>query len=130
MPYFKTTHNILINRNYDELWSEEWLNHNHLTLPPFEKWDYKRQLTIEDVDIWEVLYEAGGGFGVYASWNPYAEFYMIVPDWQMIENGIGIEIFYGKNAQNSLKERLNQYRIPYQSNKIWVEPEDMWLYTD
>jgi hypothetical protein len=130
MPYFKTTHNILVDSNYDELWSQEWMNYNHLTLPPSEKWDYKRELKIEDVDIWEVLYEAGGGFGVYAAWQPYAEFYMIVPDWQMIQNGIGIETFYGKNSQNVLKQRLNKYKIPYQNNKIWIDPKDMWLYTD
>ena len=38
-------------------------------------------MQIEDVDLWEVIYEQGGSVGVYASYNPFAEFYMIRVGW-------------------------------------------------
>ena len=77
MPFFKTTYNILTKPWEDEAWDDNWMNSDTLILPPKKDWDYKRELTIEDVSLWEVIYQQGGGLALYASWDPYAEFYLI-----------------------------------------------------
>ena len=85
---------------------------------------------IEDVDIWEVIHEQGGGVGVYASWSPYAEFYLIRTGWWNEEKGYGIETYYGPQAQKIVQQRMKDLNIPHILNKVWVEPDDMWLYED
>ena len=127
MPFFKTTKNILQTPWEDDLWNDNWMDSDKVYLPPKIDWDYSRELKIEDVDIWEVLHQQGGGLGVYAAWMPYAEFYMITL------NGLNtipdrIETYYGSQASESVIKRCKDLKIPININKIWVEPEDMWLY--
>ena len=69
---FKTTQNIF--KDFEEYFDPNWMDSNSLILPPKKEWDYKRPMQIEDVDLWEVIYEQGGAVGVYASYNPFAEF--------------------------------------------------------
>jgi hypothetical protein len=127
MPIFKTTKNILSLRWEDELFNPNWMDSDKLVLPPKIDWDYSRDLTIEDVDIWEVLYEQGGGLGIYASWLPYAEFYMItLPLLNVIPNRI--ETYYGPEANKKVYQRAKDFGINLAINQIWVEPEEMWLY--
>lgn len=124
MPIFKTTQNIFYTPWEDELFDENWMDSNTLILPPTKVWDYSRELKIEDIDVWEVLYEGGGGFGVYAAWEPYAEFYIIKNGWQS-----EIEVFYGKKASERVYKRCVELEIPVFLKKVWVEPENMWLYS-
>ena len=81
MPFFKTTYNILVRPGEDELFDPNWMNSDKMILPPKKDWDYSRELQIEDIHIWEVLYEASGGIGIYAAWDPFAEFYMFTTGW-------------------------------------------------
>lgn len=137
MPTFKTTYNILVKQDEDELFDENWMDSNKLVLPPQSKWDYKREMQIEDVDIWEVIYESSGGVCVYAAWSPYAEFYLITTGnnnfLRMINNvpyGDRIwETFYGKNANIHVMKRMKDLNIPFNINKKWVDEDDMWLYS-
>jgi hypothetical protein len=127
MPFFKTTKNILTIRWEDELFDPNWMDSDKLVLPPKVDWDYSRELKIEDVDIWEVLYEQGGGLGFYAAWSPYAEFYMItLPLLNVIPNRI--ETYYGPLASEKVYNRAKDFNINLVKNKIWVEEEDMWLF--
>lgn len=114
MPFFKSTYNILKNQDEDEVFNPNWMDSDKLILPSFVPWDYKRELQIEDIDIWEVVYERGGGTGVYAAWDPYAEFYMVVINEK-------IETFYGKNVEKRVMNYLDHYNIPYPKNKKWVD---------
>jgi hypothetical protein len=123
---FKSTHNIF--KDFGEIIDPNWANLDKVSLPPKTNWDYSREMKVEDVDIWEVIYEKGGGFGVYASWSPYAEFYMIRVGWQKESQGYGAETYYGPNAESQVHKRMKDLRIPVVTNKIWVEPSDMWLY--
>lgn len=127
MPRFKSTQNIF--KDLAEIFDENWMDHNILQLPQKFDWDYSRQLQIEDIDIWEIIYEQGGGVGVYAAWSPYAEFYLIKTGWYLESLGQGIETYYGPGAMNKVIKRCQELNIPLSINKIWVEPEDMWLYT-
>jgi len=99
------------------------MDSNTLQLPPKKDWDYSRELTIEEVDIWEVIWEASGGQGLYASWSPYAEFYLLNINGQ-------INTLYGPNSQKELIKTIKELNLPISINKIWVEPEDMWLYSE
>jgi hypothetical protein len=139
MPIFKTTFNIFKRPDQDELFDPNWMNSDKLKLPPGGQddpkaaWDYNREMTIDDVDIWEVLYEASGGIGVYAAWMPYAEFYMITTGWRPREiwqyvNDKIVETYYGPMAENNMYQRACQLGIPLPVHQKWVDPEDMWLY--
>lgn len=107
MPQFKSTHNILKDFG-DEVWRDNNMDSNKVILPPTYDWSYDRILEFEDVDIWEVIIERGGGVAVYASWCPYAEYYIIRHNW-----GQDLEAFYGRSVQDQVKLRLDELKIPY-----------------
>jgi hypothetical protein len=122
VPIFRTTYNILKDPSQGDIFDENWMNFDTIQTPPKRNWDYAREMQIEDVDVWEVISEGGKGIGIYASWSPYAEFYMVT-------NGLDrIETFYGVGAQKRLKRYLDSLGIRYPQNTIWVDPEDMYLY--
>ncbi len=135
MPIFKTTLNILKIVDADELHDRNWMDSDTLQLPPGGpdnpklKWDYSREMTVDDVDIWEVLYEASGGIGVYAAWLPYAEFYMITTGCipKTINDRI-IETYYGPNSQKQVYARATELGIPLTVNTVWIEEDDVWLH--
>jgi hypothetical protein len=68
---FKLTSEI-VNQNWDDSFSK--------SIPPpiTEQWHDQREITIEDVSIWEQIYRQSGNFGIYAAYSPYTEFYIIV----------------------------------------------------
>lgn len=127
MPQFKTTKNIFKTPWEDELYNENWMDSNKIILPPNKQWDYSRELKIEDVEIWEVLFYQGGGLGLYASWEPYAEFYLITLHNFAIRNN-AIETYYGKGAQLAVKKRCKELNIFIKTQDFWVDDKDMWLY--
>ena len=116
---FRSTSDIF--KDKSEIFSYKDVNNVIDALPESKIWDYSREMQIEDVDIWEVIYENINNNGIYASWLPYAEFYMI------IEDGI-VETFYGPGSQSKIKSFIKQKNIPLGFNKIWVDTDDMWLY--
>lgn len=124
MPFFKTTYNILIKPDEDELFDPNWMDSDTIFLPPKTNWDYARELKIEDVSIWEQIYASPGYFELYASWDPYAEFYMII--WPRKK----IQTFYGQGALEQVKKLVLENNIPVSFHPTWVEPEDMWLYEE
>jgi hypothetical protein len=140
MPIFKSTYNIFKRPDQDEVFDPNWMDSNKLILPPSTPWDYSREMKIEDVDIWEVLYEASMGIGIYVSWQPYAEFYLICTG---IDNKTGpkwidaflswdkiYETYYGPNAERHVYLRAKELGIDLSIYKVWVEPEEMWLHQD
>lgn len=138
MPIYKTTYNILVKVDECELYNRNWDDSDQIYIPPTEDWDYKREMTVDDVDIWEVLYESTGGIGVYAAQSPYAEFYMITSGFDETQparwiNGHPyghkiVETFYGPGSQKKVFLRARELSIPLGTYKEWVEPEDMWLH--
>lgn len=127
MPFFKSTYNILKKSDEDEVFDPNWMDSDTLILPPKTNWDYAREMQIEDVNIWEVIYEQGGGLGLYAAWDPYAEFYMITGHHHKILSN-KLEFYYGKNAGQIVYKRCKELGIPVFLNQVWVEKDDMWLY--
>lgn len=104
MPIFKTNKDIFKTNE------EEAVNYNlgndYLILPPSPLWDNSRELQIEDIDIWEVIYQSGGGNGLYAAWCPYAKFFMHIYNNQ-------VETYYGEVAEKRLEQRLKDLKISY-----------------
>lgn len=129
MPMFKSTRDIFKTPDQDEVWDYGWAHDPIYGLPPRIDWDYSRELKIEDVDIWEVIGDYGGGLGVYAAWMPYAEFYMIRRQW-MDEPGWGVETYYGPGALKKVIKRMKELNLPFSLNDYWVDKNDMWLYQD
>ena len=127
MPIFKTKDNLF--KNFSEYFDPNWMNSDKVILPPSTPWDYSRELQIDDVDIWEVICEGYENYGVYAAWLPYAEFYLLLPTEYLRSKGHNIETYYGPKAQEYLKKKMKSLGIPIPKNKIWIEPDDMWLYS-
>jgi hypothetical protein len=131
----KTTYNIFNEVYNDELQNTKFQNAGGLgsnIIPP--EWDYSREMKIEDVDLWEVLAYEGGGAGVFASFWPFAEFYMITlghrHDGHLFAKDKKFELFYGPNASKRVYKRARQLGILMWVKKTWVDDDEMWLYTD
>jgi hypothetical protein len=118
---FKTTYNIF--NDQKEYFNPNWMDSDTVILPPNPPWDYSRELQLEDVDIWEVVWEGAGNWGVYASWSPYAEFYLVCKGLEG-----GIETFYGKKANEKVFKRMKELNIEVTKKSLWVEDSNMWLY--
>jgi len=133
MPFFKSTYNILKTPWEDEVFEPKWFESNKLILPPGgpddpkHKWDYKRPMVIEDVDIWEQIYYQGGGLGLYAAWCPYAEFYMITHHLVLYKKN-AVETYYGPGAEEEAYKRALQLGMPIRKNQVWVEDDELWLH--
>lgn len=129
MPQFRSTKDILTDLERNELYNENNYDSNTAWLPVTKEWDYKRELTIDDVDIWEVIHEASGGLGIYASYVPWAEFYMVCSG---LKPGDGrdpyIETYYGPGAQQKVADKAQQLGLPIGWFKTWVPEEESWLY--
>ena len=121
MPFWRTTVNIFT--DLGEHFDENWMNSNKLIMPPNTPWDYKRELKIEDVNLWEEILFNPNGIGVWASWDPYAEFYMIT------QKKGAVETFYGAAASQKVYKRAQELGANLRLVKGWVEPENMWLHT-
>jgi len=122
MPFWRTTHNIFKAPWESDYFDPNWMNYNTIQTPPKTNWDYKREMTIEDVNLWEEIAFNPSGIGVYAAWDPYAEFYMIT---NMRDT---IETFYGPEAAKKVYHRAKELGQPLNVNKVWVDDEDLWLH--
>jgi len=113
MIKLKTTHEILTMP-----WKE-----STTTMPAGSKippaWPNDQAPQIADIHFWEELYYEPGNIGVYVSWSPFVEFYMIAYNLFANQNG-GIETFYGPTAATEVSEKLSKLRINLPTNKIWV----------
>jgi len=127
VPFFKSTYNIFTKPDEDEVFDPNWFDTPFMQLPPSRPWDYKRDITIEDVDIWEQIYFQGGGLGLYVSWSPFAEFYLITHHGFRYKPN-SIETYYGPLAAEKAGKRAIELGMPINFKKVWVDDSDMWLY--
>ena len=127
MPFFKTNKDIFIEPWNEEVFEENWSNYDKPFYPETLEWDYSRELSISDIEIWEQIYYESGNRGVYAAYRPYAEFYMIT-NYTPIGTTIGVETYYGNNARKKVYKRAAQLGMPIAVKKVWVDPQDMWKY--
>lgn len=112
--FFKSTQQML-----HDVWEyyEETDNIPRKKLPP--AWTEQRDITIDDVVIWECLFYEPGNVGVYVSWSPYAEFYAIV--YALFSNtDVGIKTFYGKDAYAEVLSELKKLDIELPVNTVYT----------
>jgi hypothetical protein len=126
MPRFKTTKDIFVTKG--EYFNENWMDSNTVMVPPNQKWTYEREMHIEDVDLWEIIYERSGGVGVYASYDPLAEFYMICTGWDKDGRTPIPEVYYGPGAEMAVRKRMIELNMTYGLRQHWVDDNDIWLY--
>lgn len=107
MPTFKNTQDILSNP-WQEKFSEETARYPYI--PKSLAWDQNIEMTVSDVVLWEQLYYEPGNVGVYAAYNPYAEFYLITYNL-FFETELKFETFYGENAAQQCFDRTTELGI-------------------
>jgi len=131
MHQYKSTFNILTRPDEDEVFETKWMDYPWISDPPTKDWDYKREMKIEDVDVWEVLAEHSGGIGVYAAWAPYAEFYMVTTGFKprtIMDRKI--ETYYGPGSQDKVFKRAKELGLDLKVHSTWVENESVWQFKD
>lgn len=90
-------------------------------------WDYDNPINLEDVNLWEELYFQMGNVGIYAAYDPYVEFYIIV--YNLFANlECGIEKFYGFGANKQVWERAKKLGIDLPVETVWVSKKEFPLY--
>lgn len=143
MPAFKTTNEIFYHSDqqdkYENAFSsielgEDYNFVNPRELPKETLWEYKRNMQISDVLIWEQIAYGSGGIGVYASYLPFAEFYLFTSD-----TANKITTFYDKSKQNNANLILENFLIlnkihqwgmlPYKLNTN-IDPSDVVIMSD
>ena len=116
MLIIRSTHDILT-----QPWKLDFSNYTQPTnakIPP--GWDQDREITVDDVAFWEQIYHTPGSLGIYASWSPYAEFYMIVYNlFSHLDQGI--QTFVGPDAAEQVSRQAAVFGIDLTQKKIWVE---------
>jgi hypothetical protein len=131
MPQFRTTADIFTNIARNEIYDDPSFDPERTPIPWFKEWDYKRELRLEDVDIWEVIAEASGGKGLYASHLPYAEFYLLTTglDTAVEYRKPFFETFYGANAQLKAAKAAINIGLKISFFNTWIPPHEAWLFT-
>jgi hypothetical protein len=124
MPRWKTTEQILNLSKDGEIFDENWMNYDSIYQYISEplKWKQNYKIKFENVDIWEVIAEISGPIGIYAAWQPYAPYFVAIKNWSIDEE------FWGIKGEKMLCQYMINHGMNININKIWVEPEDMWLY--
>lgn len=105
-------------------WSTEYTLGDYDPLP---QWDYTNRIKFNDVMLWEEIFYQPGHIGVYASYQPYAEFYIIVYD--LFKSNINtIEEFYGKEASMRAANRCKEIGVELDQKLLYVDPLNKWIY--
>lgn len=121
--YYRTTQEIF-DDSINRIDKNKYLTKD-MFIPKKYYWDHSREPNIEDIDLWEVIYERGGGVGVYGAFIPYCEYYMICLGWNIKDSAYKVETFYGENAMNSVYKRCKELLIPLTLNEYWVDNEEI-----
>lgn len=124
MPRWKTTEQLLHLSKDGEFFDENWMNYNSIYqyMPKQIKWKEDHLIKFEDVDIWEVIVEVSGPIGIYAAWQPYAPYFVIMKNWSIEQE------FWGIEGEKQLYQYMIDNGINMPLNQIWVDEEDMPLY--
>lgn len=99
MPFYRSNLGIFFNKTY-------------LQDPPIQSLVFEK-IKFEDVNAWEILHEEIEDkeiiLGIYASHDPYGDFYIIKNKQQVIE-------FFGDTAKDEIEQYLQDNKIDYRIN--------------
>lgn len=113
-PAFRTLNDITKSG-----WEEPIFDPNSILLPSKTSWNNDKDISIEDVKVWEQIYFHKGTVGIYAAWDPYADFYIIVYNL-FLGNELSIEEFKGLDAENQVFSKAKDLGIDLPLNRLWV----------
>lgn len=115
MPRFKTKYNVF--ENNDELYSEAIAKENGIYIPETWNWDGASQPSVDDVVIWECLFEQSGASGIYVAWAPFEEFYIVT------ERRVVVKEFFGASAKALVDKYCvtNGIPVPVRYNKYKIK---------
>lgn len=119
MPNYATTEQI-----FKTSWAVDYTPGEFEPLP---QWHYVRPLKIEEVSLWEEIFYQPGHIGIYASYQPYAEMYIIVYDLFKHKQET-TEIFYGKDAATRVSNRAYELGVKLETNPLYVDSRNIWMF--
>lgn len=124
MPRWKSTEQIINLSKDGELFDENWMNYHSIYhyMPNPTKWKENRLIKFEDVDIWEVIAEITGPISIYAAWQPYAPYFVVIKNWTIEKE------FWGTEGEQRLHQYMINHGINISLNQLWVDEEDISLY--
>ena len=80
------------------------------------KWYPDCDLNFEDVTSWEEIFYQPGLIGVYVSWDPYEEYYILVHNLHLDRKHI--EIYKGNDGVEELVDRCRSIGVTLPEIKI------------
>lgn len=114
IPAFRTLSDII-----DSPWEDPIFDPTSSLLPPKNSWNKEQEISLDDVKIWEQIYFHKGTVGIYAAWDPYDNYYIIIYNL-FASTKSTIEEFRGKDAENQVLERAKDLGIDLPLNRMWV----------
>jgi len=86
-------------------------------VPP--AWPNEKDISIQDVIVWEQIYHQPGNIGIYVAWSPYAEFYLVAYDL-FTKTSAGLETFIGPDAVVQVQKIASKLNITLPENRIQI----------
>jgi len=106
----------IFNNSIEETFDVEWFNKNPYGLPENPKHNEENILSVDDVFLWEAIYEANP-YRVYAAWNPFHDTYLIIDQSKYM-------LISGKFWKQDLEEALLEIGLPKSLHRAsWVSPD-------
>lgn len=88
-------------------------------IPALSDWHYTNKISIDKINWWEQIYFQPGNLGIYAAFDPYVEYFIIVP-YFFVDC---LESYYGSKASESVYQKAKEIGIDLKTNKVWIPLE-------
>jgi hypothetical protein len=111
----------MILRTFSEILSNPWNNIQPRKITP-QRMPFRSATTelscIDDINLWEEIYYNSGTIGVYAAWDPYEDFYIIVHNLHLDKNYI--ETYTGSTAVDAIINRCQEFGIDLNISESFI----------
>ena len=105
----------------NNIWGEpldgDFIPNTSSPVPSYDDWDYSQCVDIKDIKLWEQLYHDPGNIGLFVSWKPYIECYILVY-YPFINSAEGIIMYYGNDACYDVSVIMKELSINFEVSKI------------
>lgn len=79
-------------------------------------WHYENEISIDKIRYWEKIYFQPGNLGIYAAYDPYVEYFIIMP-YFFVDC---VEIYYGMSASETVFKKAKEIGIDLNITKVWT----------
>lgn len=111
---------LMIFKSTYEIINQPWKDYADTSVskrPP--SWHNKKEISIDDVVVWEQIYHQPGNIGIYVAWSPFEEFYLICYDL-LAKSSAGIKTFSGKSAFIEVQKVAEKFDIVLPTNTVRI----------